>query len=138
MNNVVLFGRMIAKPDLRFIAGSGMAAVNFTLAVDKGLSRDKKAEFESQGKPTADFIRCKAFGKRAETIANYFDKGSQIVVSGEINTGSYTDKDGKKVYTTDIMVNNFNFVSGGKSETKQENGGGFYDGFEIEDSSIPF
>lgn len=142
MNKVILLGRMIKDVELRFMAGSGTAVANWTLAVDKGLSRDKKAEFESQGKNTADFIRCKAFGKRAETIADYFSKGSEILVEGSIDTGSYKKPDGTTVYTTDINVMNFNFTGGSKKKDDNFSIGGMdtsdFQAIEDDDQSIPF
>jgi len=115
MNKSILVGRIIATPELKYLQ-SGTAATRFTVAVDRGLSKDKKAEAQAQNKPTADFIQCQCFGKTAELIAQYFEKGSPILIEGRIQTGSY-DKDGHKVYTTDVMVDKFEFV-GGKSESK--------------------
>lgn len=103
MNNVVLIGRITAKPELNYTK-DGMAVTKFTLAVDRG--KDKGA----------DFIRVTAFGKRAETICRYMDKGRQIAVQGRINTGSYKDKDGKMVYYTEVCVDNDEFLGGGKAE----------------------
>ena len=137
MNKVIVLGRIVKDVDLRVIQGSGTAVAQFTVAADKKLSREKKSDFESQGKPTADFIRCKTFGKTAETIAKYFSKGSKILIEGSIDTGSYKKDDGSTVYTTDVLVNNFEFVeSTKKQETKKE------DDFSFEeddlDSEIPF
>ena len=144
MNNWTGLGRFIKNPELRFLAGSGTAVANFTIACNKNLSREKKAEFEAQGKPTADFIRCKVFGKRAETIANYFSKGSEILVTGSIDTGSYTKEDGTKVYTTDVLVNNFEFTGGSKKKDDDFSMGGMdtsdfaaIDDSDL-DSQIPF
>lgn len=110
MNNVVLIGRLVRDPELRFIAGSGRAVANFTLAVDKKMSREKKAELQSQGKPTADFPRVVAWGKTAEHCANYLAKGSQVAVYGSISTGQYKTESGETRYTTDIVAQSVEFI----------------------------
>ena len=99
MNNVTLLGRLTADPVVRYAAKEGeqTAVANFTLAVDR-----------QYGKET-DFIRCIAFGKRAETIDNFCKKGTKIALVGSIQTGSYTNKEGQKVYTTDVIFNSFDF-----------------------------
>jgi len=74
INNVNLVGRLTKDPELKYIPGSGTAVTNFTLAIDRGLSKDKKKELEAQGKPTADFIRTVVWGKQAENCANYLKK----------------------------------------------------------------
>lgn len=103
MNNVILIGRLTKDPQLRFAAGSGTAVTRFTVAVNRQMKRDE-----------ADFINCIAFGKTGETIAQYFTKGRQIAISGNIRTGSYDDKNGTKRYTTDVVVESFEFVSSDK------------------------
>lgn len=118
MNQVVLIGRLVRDPELRFIAGSGRAVANFTLAVDKGMTREKKAELQAQGKPTADFIRVVAWGKTAELCANYLTKGSQVAVNGSINTGQYKSPSGEVRYTTDVVANNVEFI-GGRADNRQ-------------------
>lgn len=100
MNNVVLMGRLTADPEYR-TAQSGIVVVSYTLAVDR--------RFKKDGEPTADFIRCKAFGKSAEFAERYFKKGTKIAITGRIQTGSY-EKDGHKVYTTDVIVDNQEFA----------------------------
>ena len=108
MNNVGLIGRLTSDPSMSYLQ-SGIAKTTFTLAVDKGLGKDKKAEMEQQGKATADFIRCIAFGKIAETAGNYLKKGKLAGITGSINTGSY-EKDGKMVYTTDVLVSSIDIL----------------------------
>ncbi len=103
MNKVILLGRLTKDPELRFAAGSGNAVTRFSVAVTRQFKRDE-----------ADFINCVAFGKQAETIAQYLTKGSQIAITGNIRTGSYDAQDGSKRYTTDVVVESFEFV-GGKS-----------------------
>lgn len=104
MNNANLLGRLTRDPELRYLPNGGQAVVKFTLAVDRKLSKDKKQEAEAKGQPTADFINIAAWGKQAEFVANYLEKGNRAIVQGSIQTGSYVDKDGKRVYTTDIRA----------------------------------
>lgn len=101
MNNVVLIGRTTGTPDVRYTQ-NGTAVGRYTLAVDR--------KYKREGEPSADFISCIAFGKTAEVAEKYFFKGVKIAVTGRIQTGSYTNKDGKKVYTTDVVVESQEFV----------------------------
>ena len=163
MNSVNIIGRLVRDPELRYTQ-SQQAVCSFTLAVDKGLSRDKREELESAGKPTADFPRIMVWGKQAENVSRYLSKGSQCGVIGRIQTGSYQDREtGKTIYTTDIIADRVefldsqnrsqnnagatknektrNYTSGGaKSYTGQNNDDFFEDDFEeIEaDGQIPF
>lgn len=102
MNTVQLLGRMVKDPDINVISNTTVA--KFTLAVN----RFKKGE--------ADFINCVAFGKTAENIANFFFKGNQIAIKGRIQTGSYDAQDGTKRYTTDVVVEGFDFIDGNKKD----------------------
>lgn len=104
MNNVGLTGRITKDLELKYTQ-NGKAYCRFTLAVDRGLSKEKKQEAEANGQPTVDFINCVAWGKVAETINKYTAKGKKILVNGSIETGSYTVQDGSKRYTTDVLVN---------------------------------
>ncbi|HAQ39653.1 MAG TPA: single-stranded DNA-binding protein [Clostridiales bacterium] len=141
MNNVVLIGRLVRDPELRFIPSSGMAVAKFTLAVDREMSRDKKQEAASQGKQTADFIGITVFGKQAENCANYLTKGSQCAVHGRISTGSYTTQTGEKRYTTDIIADRVEFI-GGKGQSSPQQGrpvqpdSSFFGDFPDEDNDI--
>ena len=110
VNNVVLVGRLTKDVELKYTQ-SGMAVAKFILAVNR--------QFKKEGQPDADFITCTAFSKTAENLANFMRKGSQIGVVGNIQTGSYDDKDGKRVYTTDVICNNIQFL-----ESRQEQQGG--------------
>ena len=110
VNNVVLVGRLTKDVELKYTQ-SGMAVAKFILAVNR--------QFKKDGQPDADFITCTAFSKTAENLANFMRKGSQIGVVGSIQTGSYDDKDGKRVYTTDVICNNIQFL-----ESRQEQQGG--------------
>ncbi|KXB48676.1 hypothetical protein HMPREF3188_00062 [Tissierellia bacterium KA00581] len=103
MNNVVLTGRITKDLELKYTQ-NGKAYCRFTLAVDRGLSKEKKQEAEANGQPTADFINCVAWGVTAETLNKYTAKGKKILVNGSIETGSYTVQDGSKRYTTDVLV----------------------------------
>lgn len=108
MNKVILTGRLTAKPELNYTQ-SQMAVTKFTIAVDR-FSKDKGA----------DFIRVTAFGRQAETICRYMDKGRQIAIYGRIQTGSYKDEDGKTVYTTDVVVGNTEFLGSASEKPKQK------------------
>ena len=105
MNSVNLVGRIVKDPALSYTK-SNKVFVRFTLAVDRHIPKDKVQE----GTQTTDFISCTAWNKTAEIIGQYAKNGSLVEVSGSINTGSY-EKDGQKVYTTDVMVNNFYILS---------------------------
>jgi single-strand DNA-binding protein len=145
MNQVVLIGRLVRDPEMRIIPSSGRPVTNFTLAIDKNLSREKKQELQAKGIPTADFIRVVVWGKMAETCANYLSKGRQVAVNGSIQTGSYKGQDGQTRYTTDVLANNVEFLgskdSQGDSSKSDESGFGYDPGeFKAvdEDDNIPF
>ena len=142
MNNVQLMGRLTRDAEVKYLDNNQVA--RFTLAVDKGLSKDKKEEMESQGKPTADFINCQAWGKIAENISKYTGKGLRVLVNGSIQTGSY-EKDGQRVYTTEVLVNNVEFIDWKNSGSQNGNNSTIDDDFEYsedfdptEDKRIPF
>ena len=103
MNKVILMGRLTRDPEVRYSAGESATAVaRYTLAVDRRFRRD--------GDATADFIGCVAFGRQAEFAEKYFRQGIKILVTGRIQTGSYTNRDGNKVYTTDVVVEEQEFA----------------------------
>ncbi len=105
MNKVILMGRLTRDPEVRYSQGdSSMAIARYTLAVDRRFRRN------NDGDQTADFIGCVAFGKSAEFAERYLRQGLKIVVTGRIQTGSYTNKDGQKVYTTDVVVEDQEFA----------------------------
>ena len=114
MNSVSLVGRLVRDPEVRYTPAQ-MAVARFTVAVDRPFSRDNEQ--------TADFISCVAFGKSAEFIEKYFTKGRPIGLTGRIQTGSYTNKDGVKVYTTDVVVENQEFAE--SKNASAENSGGY-------------
>lgn len=150
INNVVVAGRLTKDPDLRYTP-SGNAVVRFTIASNR---RYKNA----QGEREADFVNCIAWRKTAENIANLFKKGDGIGVTGGIQTGSFEGQDGKRVYTTDILVDNFSFGQkvNGSNENRSNNGptnqsgagastrveqDPFYNGsgpIEVSDDDLPF
>ena len=150
MNKVILMGRLTRDPEIRYSQGERSTAVaRYSLAVNRTFKRD--------GEPDADFINCVAFGRQAEFAEKYFHKGIRIVITGRIQTGSYTNKDGVRVYTTDIIVEEQEFAesksaaasNGGDSnyaaytpsrpEPSQAAGDGFMaipDG--VDDEGLPF
>lgn len=135
MNNVVLTGRLTRDAEVRYLDNNNQVA-RFTLAVDKGLSKEKKEEMEMQGKPTADFINCQAWGKIAENISKYTGKGLRVLVNGRIQTGSY-EKDGQTVYTTDVVVSNIEYLDW-KDGNSNSNNNETQQYKPVNDSRIPF
>lgn len=111
MNRTILIGRLTSKPELRYTS-SNVPVSKFTIAVNR---RPKE-----NGTREADFINCIVWKTTAETITKYFDKGSQIGIEGRIQTGSYDDKDGKKVYTTDVIVESITFLENKRESTNIE------------------
>lgn len=107
MNKVILIGRLTKDAEER--NNSTTTVTRFNVAVDRA--------YKKEGEATADFISCVAFGKTAEFVSKYFSKGSKIVIEGEWRTGSYTNKDGNKVYTNDCVVNRVEFAESKKSES---------------------
>lgn len=105
MNKVTLIGRLTRDPEIRYSQNSEqpMAIARYTLAVDRRMRREGSDQ-------NADFISCIAFGKQAEFAEKYLLKGTKIAINGRIQTGSYTNKDGQKIYTTDIVVEDHEFV----------------------------
>ena len=115
MNKVILMGRLTRDPEVRYSQGAEpLAIARYTLAVDRRFVRR-----DSGNEQTADFIQCVAFGKAGEFAEKYFKQGTKIAVSGRIQTGSYTNKDGVKVYTTEVVVEEQEFA-----ESKNANGSG--------------
>ena len=118
MNKVILMGRLTRDPDVRYSNGENVTAVaRFTLAVDRRFAR------RDGDQQTADFIGCVAFGRNAEFIEKYFRQGMRVSVSGRIQTGSYTNKDGMKVYTTEVIVEEQEFA---ESRAESEANRGMY------------
>ena len=118
MNKVILMGRLTRDPEVRYSQGeNAMAIARYTLAVDRRFNRNNGDE------NSADFIGCVAFGKAGEFAERYLHKGTKIVVAGRIQTGSYTNKDGQKVYTTDVVIEDQEFA---ESKNASDNRGGSY------------
>ena len=125
MNKVILMGRLTRDPDVRYSQGdSPMAIARYTLAVDRRFRRDNDQQ-------TADFISCVAFGRNGEFAEKYLHQGTKIVAEGRIQTGSYTNKDGNKVYTTEVVVENQEFA---ESKARASNNEG---GFQPQAQSAP-
>lgn len=113
MNKTILCGRLTADPDIRYSQNDNSIAVaQYTLAVDR--------KFKKEGEQSADFIKMTAFGKNAEFAEKYLHKGTKIIIVGRIQTGSYTNKDGQKVYTTDVVVEEQEFAES-KNASQQSN-----------------
>ena len=114
MNKVILIGRLTKDPEVRYSQGERpMAIASYSLAVERMFKRD--------GEPSADFINCKAFGKQGEFAEKYLRKGMKIAITGHIQTGSYTNRDGNKVYTTDVVVEQHEF-SESRAESANNSG----------------
>lgn len=142
MNKAVLMGRLVRDPEVRYSQGANATAVaKWSLAVNR--------RFKREGEADADFINCVAFGKSAEFAEKYFRQGMKICVSGRIQTGSYVNKDGVKVYTTDVVVEEQDFCeskngsqqsgnSSGSRPTPQDAGDGFVTIPDGLDEELPF
>lgn len=102
MNKWIGMGRLTRDPEIRYGGANNTAVARYTLAVDR--------RFKRENEPTADFINCLTFGKSAEFVEKYFRQGMRITVCGRIQTGSYTNKDGVKVYTTEVVVEEQEFA----------------------------
>lgn len=121
MNKAILIGRLTREPEIRYSQGENPTAIaRFTLAVDRKFNKEQQS---------ADFIGCIAFGKTAEFVEKYLRQGTKIAVAGRIQTGSYTNREGQKVYTTDVVVEEAEFAesksSGTSSGTQMTNSDGF-------------
>lgn len=116
MNSVVLIGRLTRDPDVRYIPESQIAVATFTVAINRGKDRDGN----DRG---TDYIRVKVFGRQAENCERFLSKGRLVGVQGSIQTGSYTNKDGQTVYTTDVLGNWVEFIDRGNSRRNEQQGG---------------
>lgn len=145
MNKVILMGRLTRDPEVRYSQGENpMAIARYTLAVDRRFSRNNNDD------QSADFIGCVAFGRSGEFAEKYFRKGIKVLVTGRIQTGSYTNKDGVKVYTTDVVVEDQEFAesknsssqegsfSGGSAPAPMAAGDGFMNIPDGIDEELPF
>lgn len=133
MNKVILIGRLTADPSLSYTSGTNTAVASFRLAV----GRDTK-------EGGADFIQCKVFGKQAENLQQYKHKGDEVAVEGRIETGSYKNREGVTVYTTEVICNRVEYTHGSKGESHDEPRNGrepqeqMTDSFEQLDEDLPF
>ncbi len=123
MNSVELIGRLTRDPEVRYTSGSQMAVATFTIAIDRPQRQDG-------GEKQTDFPRITVFGRQAETCEKYLKKGRLVAIQGRIQTGSYTNKNGDTVYTTDVVANRVEFIDwGGQNSGGQggysQNGGGY-------------
>ena len=134
MNKTLLIGRATKDPDIRYTQNEQpMTIARFNLAVDR--------RFKKEGEQSADFISCVAFGKTAEFIEKYVFKGTKIAVEGRIQTGSYTNNDGNKVYTTDVVVEQVEFAGSktdSKSAAKESNDDFMNVADGLDDEGLPF
>ena len=149
MNRIILCGRLTRDPEIRYsqTANGSMAVARYTLAVDRA--------FKKEGEQAADFINCIAFGKNGEFAEKYLHQGTKIAITGRIQTGSYTNKDGQRVYTTDVVVEEQEFAESkaaasaagatayapSRPEPSAAAGDGFMnipDGDSVEDEGLPF
>ena len=134
MNKTLLIGRTTKDPDIRYTQSEQpMTIARFNLAVDR--------RFKKEGEQSADFISCVAFGKTAEFIEKYVFKGTKIAVEGRIQTGSYTNNDGNKVYTTDVVVEQVEFAGSktdSKSAAKESNDDSMNVADGLDDEGLPF
>ena len=143
MNSCNFIVRLVKDAELTYTP-TGTAVCKFTGAVDKKLSKDKKAEQQSQGKPTADFPRFIAFGKTAETIANYTSKGTQIGLDTRFQSGSYKNQNGDTVFASDFVVEEITFVAKAEKQVVADDfsTGGFdtndFAAIDELDSDLPF
>lgn len=143
MNKVILMGRLTAEPDLKYSSkDSSMAITRYTVAVDRRFAK------KEEGSTAADFIRCVAFGKAGEFASKYFHKGQRVLVEGRLQIGSFTNKDGQKVPTADVVIENQEFADAPKSgqvvpTASKESSDSVMDGFievdgSTDDDEVPF
>lgn len=138
MNSVNLIGRLCRDPELRYLP-AGTAIGNFTIAIDRGLSKEKKQEFESKGQATADFINIVTWAKTAEFAANHLKKGALVGISGRLQSGKYENKEGQTIYTTDVNCNEITMVEwGDKKNNNNTNNTDTQDFHPVANDDIPF
>ena len=138
MNKVILIGRLTKDPEVRYTANNNTLVCSFSLAVNRNFKKD--------GQPDADFINIVAWGKTGEFCSKYFNKGQQVAVAGRIQTRNYDDKDGKKIYVTEVIAEEVHFA-----DSKKDNSNSFDTGFNpitpntnyefmpvVDDTQLPF
>lgn len=142
MNKVILMGRLVAEPDLKYSSkDQSMAITRYTLAVDRRFVKKEEAN-------KTDFIRCVSFGKAAEFASKYFHKGQRVLVEGRLQIGEFTNKEGQKVTTTDVVIENQEFADSPRNgqvapAASKESGDSVMDGFvsidgHTDDEELPF
>ena len=143
MNKIILMGRLTAEPDLKYSSkDTSMAIARYTLAVDRKFSK------KDDGSKAVDFIRCVAFGKAGEFASKYFHKGQRVLVDGRLQIGEFTNKDGQKVPTADVVIENQEFADAPKAgqvvpTASKESSASVMDGFidvdgSTDDDEVPF
>ena len=141
MNSVILIGRLTRDPELVYTPGNQTAVTHFSIAVDRPGTQGREKQ--------ADFIRITTFGKQAENCDRYLHKGKQVAVNGRIQTGSYKNKEGQTVYTTDVIANNVEFLGSSQQSTPRQSDEAYSDSapnyqdempdaFEATEEDIPF
>lgn len=133
MNNVTLIGRLTNAVDFRYSQAQNPYCM-FTIAVDRGLSKEKREELQSMNKQTSDFIRIVAYGMMAENCKKFLKKGRNVAVQGRIQTGSYTAEDGQRKYTFNIEAEKVQFIDWGDKEKEVAP----FDNFDLGSEEIPF
>lgn len=135
MNKVILCGRLTRDPEIRYSQGDRqMAIARYTLAVDR---RNARRNNTSQNEQTADFIQCVAFDRAAEFAEKYLRQGTKMIVSGRIQTGSYTNRDGQRVYTTEVIVEEQEFAESKSASSGGGSGAGFAGSFRESEAPLP-
>lgn len=150
MNSVILIGRLIKDPELRYTQNSNSGYARFTIAVDKGMSKEKKAEIEARGGATADFINIVVWGRQAENCQKFLSKGKNVAIQGRLQSGSYTASDGTRRFVTEVWAERVQFIDWSERVQKpQTQGFGSFDtsddnnGFDLpfqdaQDEELPF
>lgn len=134
MNKVILMGRLTRDPEVRYSQGeSPLAIARYTLAVDRRFNRNNGGDNQQ----SADFISCVAFGRSGEFAEKYLRKGTKIAVSGRIQTGSYTNREGQKVYTTDVVLDDIEFAESKSTSDANRGGMGMGGGYQAAPAPAP-
>lgn len=140
MNNVILTGRIAKDLEIRYTQ-TGKAYCRLTLAVDRGMSKDKKQEAEANGQPTADFINIVVWGKQAENCQRYLQKGRNVAIQGRLQSGSYTAQDGTRKFVTEVWAERVQFIEWGEKKEDHTQPFGQFDELEYTETTnedIPF
>ena len=141
MNNVILIGRLIKDVELRYTQSSNATYARFTIAVDRGMSKEKKQELEANGQPTADFINIVVWGKQAENCQKYLQKGRNVAIQGRLQSGSYTAQDGTRKFVTEVWAERVQFIEWGEKKEDHTQPFGQFDELEYTEATnedIPF